>query len=237
MSITGERIKELRKRLKLTQKEFSSRILVTPSYLSRVETGSEKPADMLIKLISLEFKVPISWLNGSNEDPYGQLKALDVVYGNGDSELIAIRTNLLNSLNFLLNKADSNVININISNMVIALIQILNIQNDVIEPKHILTVDYLSDFMTNIFNVVKDFEEIHSKDKLESKFPLLKEDYDIGSNIFFNKLYSLCKNEFDDTTTFETILDREYVNLNMNGLRALSRKAIIDIDPIINKYE
>ncbi len=67
MSIVGERIKATRIKKELTQKEFSKRILVTPSYLSRVETGSEKPTDMLVKLISLEFNVPLNWLKGETD--------------------------------------------------------------------------------------------------------------------------------------------------------------------------
>lgn len=67
MNAIGDRIKFLRKNLKITQKEFSERIHVTQSYLSRVESGKEIPTDMLLKLISLEFNISLEWLNGSTD--------------------------------------------------------------------------------------------------------------------------------------------------------------------------
>lgn len=62
METINERIKLLRKDNDLTQKQFADRILVTQSYLSRIESGKEVPNDKLIKLIALEFNVPTGWL-------------------------------------------------------------------------------------------------------------------------------------------------------------------------------
>lgn len=62
MNTINERIKFVRKDNNLTQKQFADRILVTQSYLSRIESGKEIPNDKLIKLIALEFDVPTGWL-------------------------------------------------------------------------------------------------------------------------------------------------------------------------------
>ena len=62
MNDLGFRIKSLRKQLNLTQKAFASKILVSPSYLSRVENGVEIPNQKLLKLIALEFNVSTEWL-------------------------------------------------------------------------------------------------------------------------------------------------------------------------------
>ena len=62
METINERIKLLRKDNNLTQKQFADRILVTQSYLSRIESGKEIPNDKLIKLIALEFNVPTGWI-------------------------------------------------------------------------------------------------------------------------------------------------------------------------------
>lgn len=62
MNTINERIKLVRKDNNLTQKQFADRILVTQSYLSRLESGKEMPNDKLIKLIALEFDVPTGWL-------------------------------------------------------------------------------------------------------------------------------------------------------------------------------
>lgn len=69
MNNVGFRIKSLRKNLNLTQKQFADRIMITQSYLSRVENGTEQPNEKLVKLIALEYNVPTDWLEdgkGSN---------------------------------------------------------------------------------------------------------------------------------------------------------------------------
>lgn len=49
--LIGRRIKELRKRLELSQEKLSERAEITPNYLSRVERGTENPTlDVLIRL-------------------------------------------------------------------------------------------------------------------------------------------------------------------------------------------
>lgn len=72
MNDISQRIKLLRKENNLTQKQFAERILVSQSYLSRLENGSELPNDKLIKLIALEFDVPTNWLeDGSGPSRIG----------------------------------------------------------------------------------------------------------------------------------------------------------------------
>lgn len=58
----GERIKMLRLAKCLKQLDFSRRIFVRQSYLSRVEHGAERPSDKLIKLIAYEFGANEQWL-------------------------------------------------------------------------------------------------------------------------------------------------------------------------------
>ncbi len=68
MNDIGIRVKLLRKELDITQREFANRILVTPSYLSRVENGTEIPSDKVIKLVAYEFGVNEEWLlSGTGE--------------------------------------------------------------------------------------------------------------------------------------------------------------------------
>lgn len=62
MNDIGIRVKLLRKEFGLTQREFANRILVTPSYLSRVENGTENPSDKVLKLVAYEFGVNKEWL-------------------------------------------------------------------------------------------------------------------------------------------------------------------------------
>ena len=62
MESIGSRIKLLREQNNLNQKQFAERIMVSQSYLSRMERGSETPNNKLIKLIALEFNVPTDWI-------------------------------------------------------------------------------------------------------------------------------------------------------------------------------
>lgn len=61
MSI-NDRVKELRKTLKLTQKEFGDRICVAQTYLSQIENGDRDVTDKIAQLISLQFGVNENWL-------------------------------------------------------------------------------------------------------------------------------------------------------------------------------
>lgn len=58
----NERIKELRKKLNLSQDEFGKRIRITKSSVSKLEKGENKPSEQTISLICKEFKVNEVWL-------------------------------------------------------------------------------------------------------------------------------------------------------------------------------
>ena len=58
----NQRIKKLRKELKLTQNEFSSVITISSGQLACIETEKRVVNDRTIKLISDSFKVSGEWL-------------------------------------------------------------------------------------------------------------------------------------------------------------------------------
>ena len=58
----GERIKELRKALGLTQQEFANRIKVKRNTVATYEMGRSTPSDAAISLICREFNVNENWL-------------------------------------------------------------------------------------------------------------------------------------------------------------------------------
>lgn len=61
MSI-GERIKEVRQIVGLTQTKFAERIAVSTSYLARIELGSKKVNARILRLLSMEYNVDEHWL-------------------------------------------------------------------------------------------------------------------------------------------------------------------------------
>lgn len=62
----GTRLKQVRVHNKLTQAEFASKLFVTPSYISKVESGKETPTEMFIKLVSHEYTISYDWLSSGN---------------------------------------------------------------------------------------------------------------------------------------------------------------------------
>lgn len=63
----GDRIKELRKALHLSQTEFAERIGSVQNTITGYETGRREPSNQVIALICKEFRVNEEWLrNGTN---------------------------------------------------------------------------------------------------------------------------------------------------------------------------
>ena len=62
MDSVGPRIKEIRKELNLSQELFGRRLQVTKAHISKIELGHDKPSNMLIKLLCIEFGINEKWL-------------------------------------------------------------------------------------------------------------------------------------------------------------------------------
>jgi transcriptional regulator with XRE-family HTH domain len=58
----NERVRELRKALRLTQVEFGRRIAVGQGYLTNIENGQRPVTEKILKLICKEFNVNEDWL-------------------------------------------------------------------------------------------------------------------------------------------------------------------------------
>lgn len=58
----NERIKELRKALKISQDIFGARVGVTGGAISRIESGNNKLTDQMVKAICREFNADYIWL-------------------------------------------------------------------------------------------------------------------------------------------------------------------------------
>lgn len=93
MEIIGLKIKELRKDRKLTQIEFSSKIGIDNSQLSKIEQGKLMPTLSQLLEISSIFKVSLDWLTGKeNKKPINQnLNGDDnIMIGGNNSEQVAL---------------------------------------------------------------------------------------------------------------------------------------------------
>lgn len=69
----NERLKELRKYLSMNQEEFSTRIGVTRSAISRLESGDINFTEQMVKSICREFNVNRVWLTEGIGDMFTNL--------------------------------------------------------------------------------------------------------------------------------------------------------------------
>lgn len=81
----GERIKEIRKDNKLTQKEFADKISVSRPFISRIEADKEKPSETLMKLMSATFGIELDWIMQGTGYKETHLKTTNKVLQNTDS--------------------------------------------------------------------------------------------------------------------------------------------------------
>ena len=58
----GDQIRQLRKELGITQKEFGERIGISANYVSDLEYGKTKPSLLVLLAIEYRFGVSIDWL-------------------------------------------------------------------------------------------------------------------------------------------------------------------------------
>lgn len=70
LSSLGERIKELRMSVGLSQKEFGIRIGVSDTAVSKIERGERNPSEQTILSICREFNVNYAWLKEGTGDMF-----------------------------------------------------------------------------------------------------------------------------------------------------------------------
>lgn len=58
----GERIKSLRRQLKMTQIEFAKRVGISQGTLSEIESGNAKPSFDVLVVLGKNFTVDLNWL-------------------------------------------------------------------------------------------------------------------------------------------------------------------------------
>lgn len=56
------RIKEIRKELKMTQREFGESASIDRRYVAKVECGSQNPSFKFLRCISIKHKISLDWL-------------------------------------------------------------------------------------------------------------------------------------------------------------------------------
>ena len=78
--IVNERIRQLRKELKLNQTEFGKRLGIKQTTVAGYETGGRAPIDAVVSLICREFNVNEEWLRTGNGEMFIQMTAVERAY-------------------------------------------------------------------------------------------------------------------------------------------------------------
>ncbi|GEN36140.1 MULTISPECIES: helix-turn-helix domain-containing protein [Paenibacillaceae] len=77
----GERVLTIRKRLKLTQKQFGEKLRVSNAHISNIEKGHDVPSDSLIRLIAIEYSINEEWLRTGKGKAEAERRSLDFLTG------------------------------------------------------------------------------------------------------------------------------------------------------------
>lgn len=70
----NERIKEIRRKLDLTQAEFARQIGIASNTVSQIENGTRNPGGAVIKVICQEFGVNETWLRTGDGEMFVSLR-------------------------------------------------------------------------------------------------------------------------------------------------------------------
>lgn len=73
----SDRIKQLRKGLKINQSDFAAMVGMSQSHISKIESGKDFASDKLLRIISAEFGVRYSWLKEGEEPVKSDADSLD----------------------------------------------------------------------------------------------------------------------------------------------------------------
>ncbi len=166
MESIGSRIKLLREQNNLNQKQFAERIMVSQSYLSRMERGSETPNNKLIKLIALEFNVPTDWiLCNSDESDTTSKKSSDCYDRSYSNELTQAAVSSLNEFTEKIKELNNAAISQIIPGSVDELMSILSNNST-----NILVSNCIFDIIYGISEQLKKF----SKSTTRSEFSIIK---------------------------------------------------------------
>jgi len=101
------RLKEVRKELKITQREFGESAGIDRRYVAKVECGSQNPSFKFLRSISIKHKISLDWLLygigdkfvEANEKNYGQeLVTFKKLLDKGSPEDIEVVIKMINKL-------------------------------------------------------------------------------------------------------------------------------------------
>ena len=148
-------MKFIRKKEGLKQVDFAKKVLVSASYISKVESDKETPSDIFTKLVALEFGISYAWLKdgvgniqiGKKEHDYFERNATDDI-NSIPEEIMELNSNIQSLL-----QNNNTFRRMCISEIYQDLSKI--IQMDMIDSEKDLIIELLADYLGNIEELVQ----------------------------------------------------------------------------------
>lgn len=163
----GTRLKQTRLEHKLTQVEFASKLFVTPSYISKVESGKEIPTEMFVKLVSHEYNVSFDWLSAGtgsmNDIDLFTMMGLSLIDNNDISDINEMKATFSNFQTSFLKLNSENQKNVSILTKELTHI----LKTDTPKENKSTLIQILSDFICSYSRFVDTFNSTDFSDSLD----------------------------------------------------------------------
>lgn len=168
-TLLAERIKKVRTDLHLTQQEFADRISVSRSFVSRMESGKEKPSNSLLKLIALEFDVSTDWLeNGQGTMEISNL-ALDYFDRSSSNQIRSGTKEIISKFQVILSDYNMSSIDNSICALIGELETFLNYYSNTNKNIGALILDSIISPMLVLIDSFSDVNEKTTEEQINKK--------------------------------------------------------------------
>lgn len=191
MNTIGNRIKCIRKSENLKQLDFANRVLVSASYISKVESDKEIPSEIFTKLISLEFGISYEWLKNGEGDMRIQNNVHDYFERDVKMSNVGISAEI-EQLNDSVNKVIQNCGTFRkmcLSEIFSDLSEIINL--NITDKKKDLVIEILADYVGDLNELVKKIIPICGHDDSTEQNQFYISSYLKNTEKLFNNLSDL----------------------------------------------
>lgn len=165
----ADRIKKVRTDLHLTQQGFADRISVSRSFVSRMESGKEKPSNSLLKLIALEFDVSTDWL----ENGKGAMDISDSGYDyfdrNSSSQIRSGTDEIISEFQTILNNYNMSSVDNDICALIGELEAFLNYYSNTNKNIGALILDSIMSSILVLLDSFNDINEQTTEEQINKK--------------------------------------------------------------------
>lgn len=188
MEEIGKRIKLLRNTIGMKQIDFAKRVLVSSSYISKIESGKETPSEIFVKLIALEFNISYEWLRNGSGDMDIKKNVHD--YFERDSQENKMIPAFLYDFSMAienLNSPDNNFRALNINGILLEITGIL--KAELPESKKDLLLEITASYVGELRDFVERLKDIETKSNT----------WEDVSNYYINATMKSIRNLLEDT--------------------------------------